>query len=126
SDKSGASPKWIFQQRAIPAKGFLIVFASGKDRQHSYYAHTNFKIAQGEESVYLYHSNGQIVSYTDNRFIPQDHTIGRLPDGSDYLFHIKTPTPETSNNTAEIVLDAETVLLSLSHQAGIYSQPFYL
>lgn len=126
SDRNGALPKWKFQQGTIPAKGYLIVFASDKNRQSATHPHTNFKIGQGEEAVYLFHPQGQIVNQTDNRFIPTDHTIGRTPDGSSTLFHLATPTPGAHNNEADIAVDVETTRLTFSHEAGVYSEAFQL
>ena len=45
----------------IPAKGFLLVFASGKDIQDITELHTNFKIKQSGEVLFLSHSN-QVIS----------------------------------------------------------------
>ncbi|HEY8403944.1 MAG TPA: CotH kinase family protein [Flavobacteriales bacterium] len=126
SDKSNAQPKWVFQQGSIAPYGYFIVFASDKNRQSTTRPHTNFKISQGEEVVYLYNPQGVIVSMSDPRFIPSNHTLGRIPDGSGLLYHLKNPTPGSSNNSAHIVVDQPTAELVFSHTAGVYTAAFSL
>lgn len=126
SDKNNPNPKWIFQQGVVPAHGYFIVFASDKNRQSATRPHTNFKISQGEEGVSLYYPSGQMADITDSRFIPTNHTLGRIPDGSSALFHITTPSPGASNNIADVAVDVELVQFSFSRTAGVYSNAFDL
>jgi len=54
--------QWTFPSINIPAGGFLVVFASDKDRAIAGNAlHTNFKLSASGESVALVHSDGSTI-----------------------------------------------------------------
>ena len=54
--------QWMFPSVTIPAQGFLIVFASDKDRSVAgAELHTNFKLSAAGETIALTHSDGITV-----------------------------------------------------------------
>ena len=56
--------KWTFPPTNLPAGGFLIVFASGKDRAtNGAQLHTNFQLDNSGGYLALVDSNGVVVSY---------------------------------------------------------------
>ena len=79
--KTPASKRWNFPATPLPANGFLIVFASGKDRRiPGSPLHTSFQLNRAGDSIILRNPEGTIA---DNDFIqpfpPQvnDVSLGR-------------------------------------------------
>lgn len=60
SDDTLTVQKWKFQSATIEPGGYLIVFASGKNRQTSP-LHTNFKVSASGETLLLSDSNGTVI-----------------------------------------------------------------
>lgn len=89
---------WTFPTGAIvPPRGFLVVFASGKDRTDPGPLHTNFRLAGGGERIGLFLADG-ITAVDAILFGPQtpDISEGRCPDGGDNIFFM-IPTPGAPN-----------------------------
>ncbi len=118
SDNVGELGKWIFPSIDLPGHGFLLIFASGKERQDSSELHTNFKISSGGETLYLVNSAGVIIDETINKYLADDKVMARIPDGSDHWFESSNPTPGSSNETENQLL--------FSSVGGFFSAPFYL
>lgn len=103
SDNSTNVTKWRFPEGTIiPAKGFLIVFASGKDIVASNgMIHTNFKLSASGELLYLISPDGAfLVDYFPPVALPRDVSYGRFPDGGAQLvyFPLRETSPGSSNN----------------------------
>lgn len=86
--------------RAIPAGGFLLVWADGTPSRNTNQAdlHVNFKLAQEGESIGLFAPDGTPVDTVS--FGPQkpDVSQGRWPDGQGLPFAaFPVPTPRRSN-----------------------------
>ncbi len=86
--------------RAIPAGGFLLVWADGTPSRNTNQAdlHVNFKLAQDGESIGLFAPDGTLVDAVT--FGPQkaDVSEGRWPDGQAGPFaSFPVPTPRRSN-----------------------------
>jgi hypothetical protein len=63
NDRNNLS-QWQFPTLTIPANGYLVVFASGKDRRDpKNKLHTNFKLDRGGEYLALVRSDGATVSF---------------------------------------------------------------
>ena len=61
SDDSRRRQKWQFPETNLPAGGFLVVFASSKDRRVPGRAlHTNFKLGADDGSLFLQGPGGDI------------------------------------------------------------------
>ncbi len=55
--------KWTFPSTNLPAKGFLLVFASGKNRTAAGAPlHTNFRLGSGGEYLALVHADGATIA----------------------------------------------------------------
>ena len=89
--------KWIVPTRVISAGGFLLVFASGKDRTNSIQLHANFSIRSEGEALFLTRPDGTRADQWAVHSIPRDFSLGRKPDGSTNLCFFPTPTPGTKN-----------------------------
>ena len=96
SDDDGDRRKWTLPDVTLPAGGYLIVFASGKDRDDpAGELHAGFKLAAEGEAVRLYDPAGRAVSWAEYRSAAPDASISRLPDGM--LSDALAPTPGGPN-----------------------------
>ncbi len=65
--------KWVFPGISIRPNGYLVVFASGKDRSSlGAPLHTNFRLANNGEYLALSNPDGEVVSAYDPRFPEQE------------------------------------------------------
>jgi len=97
SDKEDNPQKWVFPNKIIPAQSFLLVFASDNDLSQTY-CHTNFKLSNAGEILTLSDANGIELDKVAIPSLYEDHSFGRLPDGTGNFFFFENPTPEFSNN----------------------------
>lgn len=118
SDNPDNLIKWIFPQVTIEADGFLVVFASGKDR-HINELHTNFKLSSSGEWIILTRPDGKTIQYEVN-FPPQyvDISYGYF---NGEIMHFDHPTPGGSNVAGDFL---SAPLFSGDH--GFYDAPFTL
>ncbi|MBP7497684.1 MAG: CotH kinase family protein [Bacteroidales bacterium] len=120
SDNPNNLTKWQFPAIEIPAKAFLLIFASGLDIKEEGNLHTNFKISNGDEPVILTAPNGStIADKIEAQELPQDISIGRQPDGSSKLYYFAIATPEKSNSTTAYKKISGAPVFNLA--AGFYS-----
>ncbi len=84
-------------------------------------SHTNFKISNGQESVYLSELNGTIIDSIGTVFIPDNISYGRYPDGNSSLYYFDNPTPGESNIEQGYIGQVDEPLLNV--QAGYYNSP---
>ena len=98
SDNERKPMKWRFPEGiSIPAKGYYLVFCSGKDRmQQNGVPHTNFRISAERETIVLNDSYGRLLDRVSIENVPVDYSVGRNSTGAWELFAI--PTPGYSND----------------------------
>ena len=96
TDDFSSPSKWIFPSIEAPAHGFLLIWASGKDRRISSNFHTNFKLDKSGEEIGLYTQDGTALDKI--AFGPQvaNLSYGRYPDGDVWMPSLK-PTPGKAN-----------------------------
>jgi hypothetical protein len=125
SDNDDELYKWGFPNPTTLVPGaYLIVFASGKDTAFSEY-HTNFKIKQSGEAIFLTNSAGVLIDSHEGLCIRTDYSYGREIDGGMSLGFLNNTSPGASNNGIGIyTILADT--LQWSHLAGNYSSPINL
>ena len=124
TDNAGNLTKWQFPSTVLPAGGYLVVFASNKNRAVSGAPlHTNFALSKGGEYLGLVKPDGAtIVSQFAPEFPPQVTDISYGIDPTGQPNYLATPTPDAANAAAiEVVLD-----LSFSAERGFYDAPFDL
>lgn len=100
SDRFNNPTKWqIPAGVAIPANGYLIALASGKNEVSGGFLHTSFKITQTQqEYVVLADPSGSIIDYFWIEKSTQiDHSRGRTTDGAAQWSLFLTPTPGAAN-----------------------------
>jgi len=118
SDDSSDIGKWVFPEMPLSSKGFLLVFASGKDRHDPAELHANFKIASSGEEIFLSGPGRIIIDRAGPASLPDDWTMARVPDGSNQWFECSNSTGGSSNDIANHLL--------FSFDQGFYSSPFLL
>jgi CotH kinase protein/Chitobiase/beta-hexosaminidase C-terminal domain/Lamin Tail Domain len=113
--------KWRFPNILVPANGFLLVWASGKDRLNpSAPLHTNFRLAGSGEYLALLDPNTNVISEFAPAFPPQQPNISYGRDSLDPTFtgYFQTPTPGGANSTrGSSIVDAPVFLLA----SGMYT-----
>lgn len=123
SDKEDNLTKWQFPEIEIPPNGFLLVFASDKDRNSASELHTNFKISAEGESLFLVRPNVQIQDQFPPIALTTDFSFGRTQDGQNDLGIFQSPSPGQSNtSTTNSTFDQ----LHFSHESGWYTNTFEL
>lgn len=127
SDEPGRPGKWIFPDVSLEPGGYLVVFASGKDRREpGGQLHTNFSLSSEGEFLGLFNAEAPrsaVDSYES--FPPQrsDHSYGKGPGGE--LGYFFEPSPDRVNSAAQLrVSFVENPVLS--HERGLYSESFQL
>ena len=125
TDDPGDLTKWQFPAVNIGANGFLIVFASGKDRApvNGDPLHANFQLGSGGEFLALVEADGEtIASQIDFGDQFTDVAYGANPQGTEIGF-LQEPTPNAVNT--ELTLDALNEV-TFSHERGFYDEGFEL
>lgn len=101
SDDAKNPLRWRFPKVELPAKGYLVVFASGEDRISSTkkQIHTNFKINKAGESLIL--TSPDKLTAVDQFLgisIVRDKSYGRTSDGASNWKLFDKPTPGAANH----------------------------
>lgn len=105
SDSATNLTQWTFPSVTVPARGFLIVFASDKDRSIAgAELHTNFKLSASGESIVLVHPDGTTIE--SQLMFPsqqEDISFGYAFSGEDQIDLSETgmlqiPTPGSANS----------------------------
>ncbi|WP_414660652.1 CotH kinase family protein [Horticoccus sp. 23ND18S-11] len=131
TDNRASRTKWQFPALILPAGGFVVIFASGKDRRTiGQPLHTNFRLEAGGEYLGLFKSDGETaVSEFAPTLPPQleDVSYGVIQPPGGFgspLGYFKQPTPGTVNGGRSALMLPESV--SLSRSAGLFTEPFQL
>ncbi|MBN1465066.1 CotH kinase family protein [candidate division KSB1 bacterium] len=99
TDDLDDAAKWTFPSVTIDAHGYLVVWASGKDRISPTAVHANFKLSKDGEQIGLFGLAGQALDTLTFAQQFTDLACGRYPDGGDN-WHFLTPTPGAANAPA--------------------------
>ena len=128
TDDASQPSKWVFPSRTIPAHGYLIIFASGKDRRPTDAAaelHTNFKLSSGGEYLGLFAPSDPAHPIDD--FAPEfptqytDISYGRFQK-NDYRY-FSHPTPGEINDETSAV-EGVTQGVAFNVHRGFFESPF--
>jgi hypothetical protein len=121
SDKVNDMLLWGFPDTVIAAGGFMVVFASNKDRATAgSELHTNFAISAGGEQLFLTHL-GDVIHTVPAVALATDVSYGFISDGSGPMAVFTAPTPGASNALGELQFQLE-----FSATGGVYATPFDL
>lgn len=128
TDSASNRTKWQLPAITIPAGGYLLIFASSKDRTNPLEPlHTNFALSAGGEYLGLIQPDGTtVVSEFSPAFPAQSDnaSYGRviLPDGRIQTGPLRKPTPNAPNGGAEALSLTEVV--AISKPSGVFTTPF--
>ncbi|HEY9062765.1 MAG TPA: CotH kinase family protein [Pseudobacteroides sp.] len=118
---SDSSAKWSFPKGTVPAKGYLLVWASDKNKiAKDGQMHTNFKLSTSGELITLKKPDGTIIDSVTTAALGDNGSYGRKSDGSSEWVIFSKSTPNKSN-----VYSNATVLVKeplFSHKGGFYNE----
>ncbi|MFM8361036.1 MAG: lamin tail domain-containing protein, partial [Verrucomicrobiota bacterium] len=100
TDEPDQPAKWTFPEMLLPARGFLVVFASGKNRvDPTRRLHTNFRLNNAGEYLGLTAPDGVPVSNFAPRYpaLPADVAYGRAAGAPDQAGFLQPATPGAPN-----------------------------
>ncbi len=120
TDDSSLPGRWLFPDVSLDPDGYLIVFASGKDRSVAgSELHTSFRLSGDGEYLALTNPDGVVLTEFSPSFPPQqpDVSYGYV-DG--LYAAISDPSPGGPNQPGDATIPAP--LFSMDH--GIYEAPF--
>jgi hypothetical protein len=98
SDDFHKPAKWRFPDVTIPANGYLLVFASGKDR-NKIPLHTNFRIRHAQDIVVLSSPKGEILQTVPLAHQRADESFGAVEKSPTLWLHYPTPPPPQAKTT---------------------------
>jgi hypothetical protein len=124
SDDEDEPTKWkIPDGVAVPANGYLLVYASGRNEGgNGMPLHTNFRLAQTKnnpEHVVFSKPNGQVINDLEIVKTKTHQSVGRLTNGSAEWRVFTQPTPGSSNNSATSFLGF-AARPAVNQEAGFY------
>ncbi|MCC5918408.1 MAG: CotH kinase family protein [Cryomorphaceae bacterium] len=125
SDNASMPFRWVFPEVLLPPDTFLIVWASGKNRDSvGAPLHTNFSISSSGEEIVLTDNLGVQVDFLPPVALQRDVSYGRFPNGTGSWTYFHQPTPGFYNNTTP----SDTIFTppTFSHPPGLYTDSFYL
>ena len=120
SDKASNLLKWQIPSGTIPANGFQMVIASGRNTVNGSELHPNFNLKQTQgEWIILSNSFGNVVdSIKIIHRTQMDHSVGRSTNGAVDWKLFTNPTPN-ANNVGALNFYEPTPVLSLA--PGFYT-----
>ncbi len=130
TDDPNQPAKWTFPDSTLGSHEYLVVFASGKNRQGGTPGaalHTNFKLKQEGEFIGLYNVfEDKFVDMISPQFPPQfrDRAYGRY--GTDLAYsYLTRPTPGGPNEQTQ-VWTGRVAPVEFNTERGFYETPFKL
>ena len=120
SDDDLEPMKWVIPAGvSVPANGYLLIYASGRDEFVGGNVHTGYKITQAkQEGVVFSDPGGTIIdSYMLNVPNQVGHSRGRVTDGATAWGVFINPTPGAANTGAR----NEYTTVSIDTDGGYYS-----
>ena len=92
--------KWAFPDIMLPAKGYLVVFCSGKgiSDADAIYQHTNFKLNASKGGIYLLSDSGKVLDQVEYKDQRKNVSTGRDAADVSQWTAFEHPTPGFSND----------------------------
>jgi hypothetical protein len=125
TDTATRLDRWVFPPVTLPAHGYLLVFASGKDRRDpARRLHTNFSLSRSGGYLALVRPNGEIASeFASYPAQITDVSYGRLRTDPLKTGFFVIPTPGEPNGEGGPGFSPEVVF---SRIGGTFQTPFTL
>lgn len=119
--------KWPIPSGTLNPGETTLLFLSGMDVTDEPPFHTNFTLNNLGARLYLAKNSSQWIDASPKKCVPNNRSIGRLPDGFDDWVYPSQQTPNASNNTAyDSDWSNEMVALDVSHPSGVYTNQLTL
>jgi hypothetical protein len=124
SSKKTKTTTWTFPSVAIEPKGYLLVFASNKNRVvPSLPLHTNFAIDKGGEEISLISNQGLVIDTLPPQKLSSNQSYGNATDGRRDRIIFTTPSPGCPNGGTVGCVPQRAVAPSFSVAGGFFSKP---
>lgn len=95
---------YTLTQGTVPAKGFILIWASGKDMVAlDGQMHTNFKLTSAGETVTLRKPDGSTADSVKFPALADDQSYSRTSDGAATFTTDAAPTPRAQNSNAVVI-----------------------
>jgi hypothetical protein len=91
---------WYFPAVNIGSHGYLLIFASGKNRK-TYELHTTFSLSKDGDNIKLFNPSGILIDEFLLESLQLNHSYGRYPDGNSNICLFNCPSPCLSNNSSD-------------------------
>ena len=112
SDKASNLTKWQIPSGTVPANGYLLVVASGRNTTMGGELHPNFSLKQTQNDwIILANNLGNVLDSIKiiNR-TKKDHSVGRSTNGAADWKLFTTPTPGAANTGAQNFYEPKPVI----------------
>jgi hypothetical protein len=129
SNDSSEEGQWVFPAVTVPPGGYLVVFASGKDRRPTAPGtrlHTNFKLNATGDTLRLFGPELPRPLVSEVKYPAQgpDHSYGRLKGATEEWRYLNPATPGAVNGASTITGRVKDVRFSV--QRGFFDRAFNL
>jgi hypothetical protein len=118
TDSADTPMRWMFPALSIPSDGYIVVFASGKDKAVGAEFHTNFKLKASGETLFLNDPGGALVDSVSAGAIPSNVSFGRVPANPGAWLFYDHSTPGAVNSSKGYRAVVEPV--HMSQKGGYY------
>lgn len=120
SDDDDDLEKWSFPSENIQAGEYLLLFASKKDTIIDSEMHSNFKLNSDGECLFLSNTNGLVDFLCFPELLcNQSYGVESVNETSQAIFFDSTPGFQNEMGGIDLPI-------SFSHEAGFYTDSFYL
>jgi len=122
--------QWVFPPTIVPAGGYLLIWASGKDRREpaiNQRFHTNFKLNPNGDTLRLFGPElpRTVVDELDYPEQSPNHSYGRQIEAGQVIWKFFAEgTPGAANNVSTIIGKVDEVHFSV--ERGFFNAPFSL
>lgn len=100
SDEDNFNTKWKFPEISIKAKGYLLIYASGKNKCNDGKCHTNFKLDSKTETITLTNSDYKVISKIKYKNSDSDTSYG-YNDNKYVYYYVGTPNMKNKDNYSD-------------------------
>jgi hypothetical protein len=120
---SDSEVTWTFPKGIVPAKGYLIIWTSGKDKVTADgQLHTNFKLDTSGETITLANSGETVCDSVKYSSISNNESYGAKIDGHSLYVLFSKATPGKSNSEGVLLIKSPV----FSKKGGLYTEAFDL
>ncbi|TVR40578.1 MAG: hypothetical protein EA392_03580, partial [Cryomorphaceae bacterium] len=122
SQRSHGLTRWQFPNLTLQPDSFVVIRLSGRDVRQGGELHTNFKVRNAVDGLWLFHQNGQVADSIPGTCVPMNWSLARIPDGSGNFQHTQQPSPAATNNNSQVLpFSSPESHVSISKPAGFYA-----